>query len=349
VNIGDVDVSDILISIIRRVSEDGNLEKMIPEPRSKGYFRAIVDGMKRIVPEIGVPIPGGEGFGVGMGIFRILGEWLKRAKESPDFRSRLRDYLEPKTDKILDGMNEELLDPVVASLRKEGKNGLVVIADGLDKIERCSRPGEKTRAEYIFSDRAEELKRLNCHLIYAIPFELVFSQETGHIVNRFGTNPYVLPMIPVLSRDKSEDEKSMELLRRMVMVRAFPDESESQGRNRIPEIFEKEEILNRLCRASGGHPRNLLRFLQECLRRKKSLPLSADVLEDTIRENRNKASRPLSEAEWELLRKVKASRTIQEYEKYHSLLRNHFVFEYQDKDGSWFDVNPILAEARELI
>ena len=131
-------------------------------------------------------------------------------------------------------------------------------------------------------------------------------------------------------------------------VRAFPDESGKQSENRLSEIFEKEEILNRLLSFSGGHPRHLIRLVRGCIKKKKALPLSADALEDVIRENKNKAGLPLSGAEWELLRYVKASKNIQEYEKYHSLLRNHFVLEYRDKDGSWFDVNPILAGAKEL-
>ena len=112
VNIGDVDVSDILISIIRQISEDGDLEKMIPEPPVKGYFQTIADGIKKILPEdTSVTLPGLETVGVPIRMLKTFAEWLKKAKESPDFRSRLRDYLEPKTDKILDGMNEELLDP----------------------------------------------------------------------------------------------------------------------------------------------------------------------------------------------------------------------------------------------
>ena len=33
---------------------------------------------------------------------------------------------------------------------------------------------------------------------------------------------------------------------------------------------------------------------------------------------------------------------------YQKLIRSRFVFEYRDGGESWFDVNPVLAEAREL-
>jgi len=35
-------------------------------------------------------------------------------------------------------------------------------------------------------------------------------------------------------------------------------------------------------------------------------------------------------------------------EEYQTLLRSMFVFEYQDEEGGWFSINPILAEAKRL-
>jgi hypothetical protein len=35
--------------------------------------------------------------------------------------------------------------------------------------------------------------------------------------------------------------------------------------------------------------------------------------------------------------------------EYQTLLRNMLVFEYRnDDEGPWFDINPVLAEAKEL-
>ena len=34
---------------------------------------------------------------------------------------------------------------------------------------------------------------------------------------------------------------------------------------------------------------------------------------------------------------------------YQILIRSRFVYEYYDQEEPWFDVNPILAEAKELV
>lgn len=346
-NIGDVDVSDILMAIIREIDE--RLGDRLPQAPSKGYFQAISDGIRKILPDVGLPIPDAGGVGIGLGAFlRLFRNLLRMAKDSPDFRSRLRDYLEQRTDKILDGINQELLEPVIQSLKQEEKKGLVVITDGLDRIERKIRTGKKTQAEYLFSDRSQELKQLNCHIIYTVPFELIFSKEIGHLENRFPNACHVLPMTPVRRRDGNELEDAMNLMRQMVMTRAFPDDDKEQLENRIPEIFGDQETLNRLCRVSGGHPRNLMRLVQGCITRRRTLPLSAQVVEDVIRKERNKSARAVSGEEWALLHEVKKNKDIYDYEKYHELLRNHFVLEYQDEEGSWFDVNPVLADVKEL-
>jgi hypothetical protein len=33
---------------------------------------------------------------------------------------------------------------------------------------------------------------------------------------------------------------------------------------------------------------------------------------------------------------------------YQTLLRSLFVFEYQDQQGRWFGINPVLAEAKQF-
>jgi hypothetical protein len=79
-----------------------------------------------------------------------------------------------------------------------------------------------------------------------------------------------------------------------------------------------------------------------------SLPLTRDTLDNVIRARRNEMTMPISDDEWELLRHVKQRKKVSDDQGYQKLIRSRFVFEYRDRGESWFDVNPILAEAREL-
>jgi hypothetical protein len=80
-----------------------------------------------------------------------------------------------------------------------------------------------------------------------------------------GVDPKVLPMVPVKNRDGSECVEGMNLLRRMVMSRAFPDVLPEEYITLITQVFDGSETLDRLCRVSGGHLRNLMGMLFGCL------------------------------------------------------------------------------------
>ena len=98
---------------------------------------------------------------------------------------------------------------------------------------------------------------------------------------------------------------------------------------------------------SGGHPRNLLGLLYSCLQQQDP-PFSRDCLEDVIRRQRDSLIRAVDDQEWELLRQVAQKRMVRGEDEYQTLLRSLFVFEYQDEQGGWFSLNPILAEAQQL-
>jgi hypothetical protein len=134
----------------------------------------------------------------------------------------------------------------------------------------------------------------------------------------------------------------------MVLARAFPDLDEQQRLKAIPEIFDSQETLDRLCRASGGHVRDLLKLLNSCIMEEMVLPLSRQTLEGVIRTRRNDMALPISDAEWELLRQVRRRKRLSDPQEYQTLLRSRLVFEYWDAGEYLFDVNPLLAEAKEL-
>jgi len=353
-DMADVDISDILLAIARQVSKSLEESKINVQPTGfkqllQGAARVLnaeVKGVKVKVPEVGdfgtTSKEGGE-FSLAFGI----GEITAKAKDSQDIRSLLRQYLEPRVNGILEAINKELLEPATQQLQQQGKEGLVVIVDNLDRVDNKEKTSGRTQPEYLFVDRGEQLNKLNCHVVYTIPLVLAFSNDLGPLTNRFGIDPKMLPMVRVKRHDGTNCADGIASLRQMVLARAFPDIDAEQRLGLIPEVFDSSETLDRLCLVSGGHVRNLLVLLYRCLQ-KDDPPISHDCLESVISQRRNELSLAITPDEWELLRQVAQQKTVRGEDGYQTLLRSLFVFEYRDREAYWFDINPVLAEAKEL-
>jgi hypothetical protein len=355
----DVDIGDVLLAIARRVSQ--SLDKItLEEPRRlkqllQGAAKVLnseVTGVKLKLPEIsGVPKIGeigvtseNEKFSIAFGI----GEITTKAKSDATLRDRLNQYLGPQKTQLLEAINQELLEPAITKLKQQGKKGLVAIVDNLDRLDTRPKPWGRPQQEYLFIDQGEFLTRLKCHVLYTMPLALKFSNDYGMLTQRFLEDPKVLPMVPIQSPDGSDHEYGMALLRQMVLARAFPDLDKPERLNQITDLFDSPKTLDRLCRISGGHVRDLLRLLHTWIEEEMGLPLSRDTLEEVIRACRNEMKRPISDAEWELLRQVQQRKDVTDDQGYQKLIRSRLVFEYRDKGECWFEVNPILAEGKEL-
>ena len=337
---GDLDVSDILLTIARQVSESLNTrEKLnLDEPRR---FKSIIEGaIKLLQTEIEISPE----FELSFGIAKITAQ----AKDSPQLRSKLRDYLGPRSNGIIETINQELLEPAHKKLKQRGKNGLVVIVDNLDKVDSSPKPWGRPQPEYLFVDRGEQLASLHCHVIYTLPLALRFSNDFNTLTQRFKSDPQVLPMVSIQLRDGKEFGEGMAKLRQLVLARAFPHLEEQQRLEKITEIFDSTETLDYLCKMSGGHVRNILRILNDAIKKQKGLPISSENLNKVIQNFRNERTLAVDDQEWELLRQVAQTKKVKGDDGYQKLIRSMFVYEYRDDDGSWFDINPILKDAVEL-
>ncbi|MEM9907242.1 MAG: ATP-binding protein [Cyanobacteria bacterium P01_D01_bin.44] len=332
----DVDISDILLMIAHQVTESLEKTGIQLKPTSlEKLFRNLMETMQTPMEVSDVS------FSVGIAAITA------RAKESPELRSQLRQYLEPRTKTITDAINGELLEPAIATLKTQGKKGLVVVVDNLDRIDPVTRANGRTQSEYLFVDRGEQLKRLSCHLVYTIPLALIFSNDLPRLANRFGVAPKLLPMVPAMTRSHGVAEQGLALLQQMVLARAFPGLNYNERIDRIPEIFNTPETLIRLCNISGGHMRNLMRLLYGCLQ-KQDPPIHHTTLEAVIRDERDALMALIDEQEWQLLFQAIREPDIQGNEAYNQLLRSLFLYEYRDQDGRWFALNPVLAETRRF-
>jgi hypothetical protein len=227
--LADVDVGDILLSIARHVDE--SLEASQIHLQLTGFQKLLQDIGKVLNAEVvdfkfKAPILGDIGYktkGDQFSVSFAIGEITAQTKASPTLREKLRGFLEPRTKGLIDAINNELLKPAIDRLKQRGQKGLVVIVDNLDRINPSPKPFGGLQTEYLFIERSSQLRGLHCHLIYTIPISLRFSNKYLILTQRFGQQPKVLEMVAVQLRDGTEHSQGMALLREMVLARAFPE------------------------------------------------------------------------------------------------------------------------------
>lgn len=351
--LGDVDIGDVLLAIARRVSQE--LEALnLGEP--KGFKSLLQGAAKILMTEVDVAleaqVPGVGGASVNTdGEFSLsagIGKITAKAKNDMTLRDRLNQYIGPQKNRLVDIINDELLKPAIAQLKQRGKQGLVVIVDNLDRIDNRAKAFGRPQQSYLFVDQSECLQNLHCHMVYTMPLALKFSNDYGQLTQRFTEDPKVLPMVPIQLQDGSQCDEGMTLLRHMVMARAFPDVSEAERLEAIAQIFDHPSSLDHLCRMSGGHARDLLRILQAWIKKCRSFPLKREVLDAVLRSYRNEMSLNIADEEWALLKQVQQRKKVSGDDDYQLLIQSRWVFEYRDRGESWFDVNPVLLDAKEL-
>ncbi|MEO1069438.1 MAG: ATP-binding protein [Cyanobacteria bacterium J06638_6] len=265
----------------------------------------------------------------------------------PSERKKIRDLVNPHTVTLIKALNDFIAD----GNRKLplGKTQLVVIADNLDRIVPVYADNGRSNHDEIFLDRSDQLKGLDCHLIYTVPIAMVYSNRANDLKEIYG-NPDLLPMIMVQTPDgalhASGFEKLKEILRRR--IRPFLPEV-SLGK----DIFEGPEVVEQLCLASGGHVRELLLLMKEALNRASSLPIPTRAVRRAIAETRDTYRRTVEEHQWAILAKVAKTRVIDNDEDHRDLLFRRCVMEYRffDDDGimqCWYDVHPLIKAIPEF-
>ena len=357
-DIGNVEVSDILLAIARRTAQE--FEKLIQ--KQENSWQGVMDNAKKLLfTEIKLDVKSGEIPGVGkfefgvdfdnnvtVGLSSILGSLKTQTRKNTDLKYRLKQYLEPKTAGLIDVLNKGLFKPIHATLQEEGKVGLVVLMDNLDKLMNVEKSPGKNQSAYLFADRGDDLSRLACHLIYTMPLGLRYSDDYPLIAERFKTIPVVLPMIPVQNRQGEANEAGIQQLYQMVLARAFPTLSESERLDKLSEIFDKEETLREVCTMSGGHVRNLLIMLNKWIIKQKKFPLSIEKLKEVVVNQVTERTAQITPDEWDLLNRVHKTKELAGDEDFSKLIRTLCVYEYRDEQGAWYEVNPILLRTGKI-
>ena len=233
-DMANVDITDILLAIAGQVSKSLETVAINLKP---GYFQELFTSVNQFLQS---PIDLEVKFSV------VIAEITAKTKENSQNRDQLMQYLEPRTTRILESINEDIIKPAQRNLKQQGRKGLVVIVDNLDRIDNTPKPNNQYQPEYLFAERGDKLKTLNCHIVYTIPLVLIYSNALGRLKDRFNVSPKVLPMVAVKQRDESDFTLGINLLQQMIMVRAFPNvnwENCQANQNLITQVFDSADTL----------------------------------------------------------------------------------------------------------
>jgi nucleoside-triphosphatase THEP1 len=352
-NMADVEITDILLAIVRQISE--SIESAGIELEATALQTILWDVVK--ISHHKIDVPGVDlaqlhhtdfALNSPLSLAQFIQKITNQARNSREIRALLRQYLEPRTSDLLEIINREMIAPFVQYIKQQGQAGVVIIIDNLDRIISSQTASGRSQPEYLFIDRGNQLNQLSCHVVYTIPLALIFSNDLGQLTNQFWGDPKTLPMIPVQFPNNQPCEPGIHLLRQLILTRAFPAVNQNNYHRLVTDVFDSLETLDRLCIISGGHVRSLLVLLYSCLQ-KEDPPISRDLLEEVILQRRSQLLLAIEPEEWVMLNQVATTKKLSGLNDGKILLQSLWVFEYRYNKEYWFDVNPILKEAEEFM
>lgn len=330
-SVQDAQYTDILLACTRHLLS--RLKAANPEP-ILGWLRARLQDLNDVMStEINVDQVNLE---VGLKEFAKI---AAAVRAEPGQRQKIRDRLEPHTETLIQALNKFIED---GSHHLSQGTKLLVIADNLDRIVPIFRDNGRSNHEEIFLDRHEQLKALNCHIIYTVPVSMVYSRWATELKDNYGI-PLVLPSIRVRQENGDPYDKGLEILRTIIQLRLPHLLRDSL----VPDVFETEAVLKDMCLMSGGYVRDLIQLMQEAITKTEVLPIQARAVQRATDALRDVYRRAVEEQQWAVLREVHESKAIENDEVQRSLLFSRCVLEYRyfDEAGdkcTWYDVHPLL-------
>jgi hypothetical protein len=329
----DVDFPDVLIAMVRQMARQ---LKELPTGivLKPNYFRSRLERLKGVLTsEIDF-----ESFELDVGLMKLGGAM----KGSPDARREIRKILEPDTNNLLYAANE-VIGQGVDELAKQGKAGLVVLMDDLDKMIVRQRGGTgSTTDEYLFVNRAAQLTAFRCHVIYTIPLSLAYSHHNPTIAAAYGGEQVPLvPMTRIAGRppDTRPNEPGVRRFREIIERRLKAADAKES------DVFASDDVRDDLIALSGGQPTELMTLVRDAIITH-DLPIDEKSLERARIDGRRGYARFLRAEHWPIIEEIRKTgdytRTSENEPTFRELLHSRAVLQYVN-DEEWYALSPMVA------
>jgi hypothetical protein len=262
-------------------------------------------------------------------------------KTGSTFRDRLQTALSGLLAELKAEADDFFEAGVKAVQRKYGEEKQIVFI--FDQLEQIRGNYENWASvirsvEQLFTVHLDKMRQPYVHAIYSVPPWLKFITPPDAPMT-------ILPTVHLWNNDaeRSPFARGWEIYRSLIERRMHKTE--------IERLFGESgtEAIDRLIGACGGHVRDLLRLLQQTVRRADSLPVSKRVVDNVISAARSDLLPvALEDAKWLLdisQRRDTALRAVSEraIERLSNFLDSHRVI-YFVNGSEWYDIHPLIRE-----
>jgi len=341
-DLNDLEYTDLLLSIARRVASDLK-PKSIDLPED--LLKSVADWFSETLyteeqrREIDRELAAEAKLGLGLPetlplVARLLARVTGQIKTGRAIKTEIRRRLDPQISQLIGNLNL-LLDAAHARIRRQGKQGLVLLIDNLDRIVFRDLGDGRTTHHALYVEHGEQLRALHCHLVYTVPISVMYSDRATAVTAIF-PDYQVLPMLKVRNRDGSDYPPGLGYLRDILASRMDL------------EVLFTPDAVDYLCRAGGGHPRDLMILVRyACTYAPRDVwprPITLEVLKRAEARLVAEYSRMIPEDHFPLLARVHLLKTVQNDDAHERMLYNLSVLEYVNDAPPWHDVHPAVTK-----
>lgn len=316
-NVSDFDFRDFFVSMALMIygtalEEGVNLNQDIEED-----FR---DFVKRITNVSEEEITGSRAAGISLSLAKVL--LLKLGREA-----KTREYIRKELEMQISDLIQRLNWLIVDVEEKTGKK-LVVIVDDLDKLDRVEQ------SESFFYKNYELLGQPSCFVVYTFPIPLAFNPYFETVSSAFD-DTIILPQLPVINKDGSRNETNLGFYRSVV-------------RKRMEDHLIDDAVLDDAILSTGKLSEfvSIMRDATIKAYRNKREQIAKEDVESALEKLRRTYDRTLTEAHKRRALEIHESKEARDLDNFDGLSRELLfsltAVEYEDENGRWCDVDPLL-------
>ena len=213
---------------------------------------------------------------------KVYGKVSVACKTNATYKEELRLALQNYFADFADAFNK-----LVAKAEEALEQPLLFVVDGTDRLR-----GEDANA--FFGTDVHQLQQVKGLFVYCAPIHLAY--EGGQAAQNFD-KVFHLPMVKVENEDGSSNAEGLRTMRQLLELRADS------------KLFDTG-VADRLARASGGHPRELLHLLRYAFLYAENERFDSESAERAVRSLASDYRRFLNPKDYRILASIDAGREV---------------------------------------